>query len=228
MATFVDLCADSPNGFDVECFFTILDFYPLYLTFIIWTASFVTGSVWVFSLSFGITIDQLINLGLRKAIHQDGLQHIADQMPARSSQLAVYFICMLIYFSLIYNVRPSTYNISYVAFAEVLVVYARLYLEFNTTSQIVVGGVVGIIDASVQSLLIYIFIYRNIEYLESTRIYNWLKLTSHYMHALDDYDGNYQVNTKLNEMMIVAGFTNREQLRAFVMANIPEPVKAIN
>ena len=224
MATFFDLCPNT-NFFEPECFFTIMDYYPLYLTFVTWTLSFVTGSIWAYLMGFGITLDQLINLGLRYAINQNGLHGIEHQMPARASQLAAFYITTLIYLILIYRVRVSTYNITLLALVQLLVVYARIYLEINTNSQIIVGAAVGIADSSVQNFLFYWLVYSNLESIKQSKIYQWMGFTTKYMHVFDDYDGDYEVNTKINRLIFASGFYDRYELKDFVNKAVPDDGK---
>lgn len=216
MASFFDMC---PNSFvSVECFFNMVHFFPVYLTVVIWTGSFITGSIYLFFLGFGVTLDQLINAAFRYLINQDGLHGIHYQMPARAPQLAVYFVSMIILLVLTFRLRFSTYRITFIAFFEILAVYAPIYLEINTTKQGLAGVMCGLVDAIIQFAVFYYFIYLNLPKIKEACLYKWCGLSDTFLHAIDDHD--YIYRAKVQDLVLYGGFENIIQLKLFV-ENIP-------
>lgn len=144
----------------VQCYFVMVDYYPVYVYFMVWAIFLATGSIFFYFLGTGMTIDKLLNLTLRYVFHQKGFNK-TYQMPAMSSQLSVYMLTMMLFFIVVYRVRATPYRILLATTFLTSVVYARSYLNINTPMQLFVGALVGALDASVQSFFLYTLIYRN-------------------------------------------------------------------
>lgn len=188
----------------------------------LWTISFLTGSVYFFFFGVGLTLEQLWNALLRYAIDQDGLNGAEHQMPARSSELAVYFATMIILFVLTYQIKSTTYRTILLGFAQVFVIYARIYLEINTNIQMLVGALVGFVDAIIQSAIIYYVIAKHIDKIKGSKIYSWFGLTDKWIHVLDNYDKSYYKQRKLQDIILFSGMS-KDELKAFLADALYEP-----
>lgn len=147
-------------GDGLMCYFILVDYYPVYIYFMVWAIFLATGSMFFYFLGTGMTIDKLLNWTLRYAFHQKGFNG-TYQMPAMSSQLSIYILTMMLFFVVVYRIRATTYRVFLATVFLASVVYARSYLHINTPTQLFVGAMVGFLDALVQSFVMYTLLYRN-------------------------------------------------------------------
>ncbi len=221
MASYFDLCKN--DAFSADCFYTIADYYPIYLTGGMWAWYFRSKALSVFLLSFGITYVQLENWVLRVIFNQDGLNGYEQQMPARATQLIVYFISMIILLAEIYDIHQGLYVIFILAFFESVVIYARYYLEINTTNQLLIGGLFGLVDAIIHSAFIYYFVFKHINAVKKQWWFIWWGLKIDYLEVIDSFDGvDYETERKLTAMARAGGFVSHEEAWEFMDKHRPK------
>ena len=142
-----------------RCGLTIFD----YLSVIIAVGKFVlggySGSVTLLIGSFAFFLDACINYGLQQLIAQKGpkpcMVAYAYQMPASSSDVAVFFITGFLLFCTIYRKSISTYILWQVYVFGFLAMYKRLLDQTNTMDQLIYGALLGFVNACWMHAVLY-------------------------------------------------------------------------
>lgn len=150
-----------------------LNFYPIYLTVGMYAISLYHVELYLALISFALTLDWLLNWGLRSWIQQPpptagcGSTY---EMPSFASEDIMCFTIMLVTFTLVWRLYVSPWKLCILSIVLALIIYARLDIGFNTPAQLIAGAFIGSVEGVVYQLLIYHYIYPHFNRILSWRI----------------------------------------------------------
>lgn len=169
MSTWTDLCWEEPTHFDwILC---VVNVWPILISASMFTASAITGSLYMWILWFGLMLDYALNLALRYIIQQPSpngaLAHHAWEMPAAASSALFCLATMMILFILLYNVQQYTLYTACAYGVGVVCLYARMHSGINTPQQTMAGALAGTLEGIIFTLAWHWFGYPYVPFLLS-------------------------------------------------------------
>lgn len=139
-----------------------IDFYQYYLTIGFFAATLLHPDFYLKLMSTFLTLDWLVNIGLRYAVGQTPPHPPCGgefEMPSFASQHVGSFVCLILSAALLWRARLRGLHVAYMGAFVVAPVYARLYIGANSRMQLVAGAAVGTGFALVAQALIYTKLY---------------------------------------------------------------------
>jgi len=153
---------NGPFGPILWCGIAWFDLFPLLITFGKLGAGFANGSIALYIGGIALSLDMTLNYILRTLIQQDGprpcLVHDIYQMPALASQVVAFFLTGFLLFGTIYHFRFSRTTLWMLVIIAIMALYRRVFDGFNTPLQLLVGFLVGSLDAVIQHFFLYYYI----------------------------------------------------------------------
>jgi hypothetical protein len=128
-------------------------------------------------LGFGLTLDSLINWGLREALGEPppylGCGY-GPSMPCFFSQHAFFAWTALVTFPFFWKARLTLWHILLVTGFAFASCFGQVYLAFNTPAQVLVGSMVGMVLGLIFQIIVYFFAYPYFECILNWRLSGWL------------------------------------------------------
>lgn len=163
----------------VQIFFALTRFSTLSLTYtLFFIGIFWFKDIYLFFVSLGLTLDSLINWGLRTLVADpvpdDAIKHVDDPleygMPSALVEHAMFASIIFLTYAFFWRVHLRFGPFVFISGYPTLVAAGQLVLKFNTPLQIVVGAAVGAILGLLYQLLLFYVVAPLFPKLMGTRI----------------------------------------------------------
>lgn len=165
---------DGEIGRAFRCTFTLMDYFPLILTIGKMVVGAIIGAVSLYIAGVALFVDLVVNYILQSIIKQEGpypcLVYDEYQMPALASQTVAFFITGFLLFCIVYRREIGTYLLWLVYVLGYAAVYKRVFDGINTPEQLIVGAVVGFVDALLMHAVVYYLLYSYIPWICETKL----------------------------------------------------------
>lgn len=171
----IDDCPDYVSS-AFGAFLVVIDLFPMWVPLVFFSVSLWQAEL-IFSI-FGIAIsaDYWINFGLRQAFQQPpptpgcGEQY---EMPALATQHAIMACILLLSMIVIWNLYVSEWKLVIMFSFVSLVVFARIYIGYNTAAQLQAGTIAGLVHGLAWIAFIYYLIYPHMDDIIRWPIVRW-------------------------------------------------------
>ena len=170
----IDVCPLFDSSISGAGLAVLLDFYPLLLTFSIFSISLYKQELYLMFVSFSLTLNWFLNYFLQNVIFLDhgaflncGSYH---QNPSFSTQHICCLDTMLALYCVTWSRKIMYTNLFVLHLFSHMVVWARIFIGINTRTQLVVGSLVGFISGILFHLAILLIAYPNFGHILSWRI----------------------------------------------------------
>lgn len=215
----------------VQLFFALTRFSTLVLTYTLFFISiFWFKDIYLFFVSLGLTLDSLINWGLRQAIQDpvpdDALQRdngsLEYGMPSFMVEHSMFVSIIFLTYAFFWRVKLRTGPMIFIFSYPCLVAAAQLVLQFNTPLQTVVGAAVGILLAVLYQLFLFYVVVPLFPKLMGTRLVKFCKYTNQLCRLQIRPDAEVPVLNKEEKLAAIHYF--REIVWPYVAASMARRV----
>ena len=140
-----------------------IDFYPYYLSMVLWSLTMFQYELFTALLSAALTIDFLLNLLFSAAQSPGMFAGCGSTHETPSFATQHIFVFTIVILSLInkWNLEISPFKILFIQLFHSLVVASRIYIGINTAEQLFLGALVGAIEGIIFQIIIhYVFFHK--------------------------------------------------------------------
>lgn len=129
----------------------------IYLQYIVYGIGYFSSSFHFFFLGISLTIDSLINYGLKHLFNNEELIYKCGETPSFPSYYSehIFFFLTLFFIYIMKHSIFSFWKIQIILFWSIWTVYGQLYLQLNSNFSIFVSSLIGIILGLLFELLNY-------------------------------------------------------------------------
>lgn len=157
-------------------FMIALDYYPTYLTVVMYSLSLYQHDLYLFLVSLSLSFDTGINIALLWIIQQPGpFPNCGStyEMPSFATQHAAIFVCMMSSYAFLWRLSVPSKKIFLMYLFLFSVQLARVYIGSNTRIQLLVGSVVGVVEGLIYQAIIYFVIYPRRRSIMEAHLFGW-------------------------------------------------------
>lgn len=164
-----DDCPLFVNNWFIGPIAVAVDFYPYYVTFVLWGLTLYQPELFTLLLSTTLSIDFLVNVALTYIFRIPPRNPDCGgpyEMPSFATQHIFVFTIIIILLIDLWDLHTSPWRLMMLQIFHTIVIAARVYIGINTITQLYAGALVGIIEAMIFQWIIQYIHTEKIWFLE--------------------------------------------------------------